>query len=98
MDVNEYAVEGKLAKQMKMLSLNEAYCTKFNPTDGLVSYSRGRYQIDSTWYLRNVVLTTISICPFDFGAGDHRPHVIDIHLTSVLGELAAPSVNLTGGG
>ena len=57
-DANEHVVRGKFARQLRILGIKEAYCTKFNPEGGPASHLRGKHQIDELW--------TVSICPFNF--------------------------------
>ena len=70
-DRNEHMVKGKLAQRLKALGLKEAYCEKFDLHGGPASFSRGQHQIDGVWYSSNIVPTSVSLCPFEFGTGDY---------------------------
>ena len=90
-DANEHVVKGKIAKQLKNLGLVEAFCAKFNPRGGPASCFRGRHQIDGVWHASKIVPTVVTICPYDFGIGDHRSYVVDFQMNSILGELSVQS-------
>ena len=78
-DANEHFVKSQLAKQLQKLGLAEGHCTKFNPEGGPASCFRGRNQIDGVWCARKVTPTAVTLCPFNFGVGDHRAHTVDFH-------------------
>ena len=86
-DTNEHVVKGKLSKKLRNLGVVEAYCNKFK-SEGPSSCFRDRNQIDRVCFTCNIVPTSVAMCPFYFGARDHRPFTVDFQVESILGCLA----------
>ena len=61
-DINEYAVNGKLAKELKRIGMIDAYLRKFN-LSGLVSHVIGSTPIDRVWITGNITPIAVSILP-----------------------------------
>ena len=89
MDTNEHMVTGKLDRQLQKLGLVEAYSDKFKSL-GPASCFRGRHQVDGVWCTRGIVPTSVSTCPFNFGAGDHIVYEVDFQVKIIVGDLALP--------
>ena len=75
-DANKHAVKGELARQIQKLGLVKACINKFK-SSGPTSCFRGRKQLDGIWNTRNIAPASFSTCTFNFGAGDHRFHVVN---------------------
>ena len=61
-DINEHAVTGKLAKELKRIGIIDAYFRKFNlPSPAL--HITGSILIDGVWTTGNITPTAVSILP-----------------------------------
>ena len=61
-DINEYTVNGKLAKELKRIGMIDAYFKKFN-SPSPASHVTGSTLIDGVWTTGNVTSTVVSILP-----------------------------------
>lgn len=93
-DSNEHIVKGKLAQQLRLIGLKEAYCAKSNSDGSPTLHFRDRHQIDGVWCTSNIVPAAISLYPFNFGAGDHHAYAVNFDLHNILGKLAMPLCTL----
>ena len=82
-DINEHAVTGKLAKELKRISMIDAYFRKFN-LPGPASHVTGSAPIDGVWITGNITSTAVSILPQKFGAGDHRVILVDFNFDQIV--------------
>ena len=61
-DINEYVVNGKLAKELKRIGMIDAYFRKFN-LPGPALYVMGSALIDRVWTIGNITPIAVSILP-----------------------------------
>ena len=45
---------------------------------------------EDVWHTRNTVSSSVAVCNFNFGAGYHRPYVVEFQVHSLLEELVLP--------
>ena len=94
-DANEDVIDGALCKQVRKtdLSMDEAVFSQTR-RKGPKTYFRGSVAIDGIWVTENLEVTAAAYLLFDPELGDHRPVVVNITKTSVLG-VSGPKIKPT---
>ena len=82
-DINEHAVNGKLAKELKKISIIDAYFKKFN-LPSLALHVISSAPIDGVWTIGNITSTAVSILPQKFGMGDYRVILVDFNFDQIV--------------
>ena len=82
-DINEYAVTGKLAKELKRIGMIDVYFRKFN-LPGPASHVTGSALIDRVWTTGNVIPIAVSILSQKFGVADHRVILVDFNFDQIV--------------
>ena len=82
-DINEHAVDGKLAKELKRIGMIDVYFKKFN-SPGPALHVTGSVLIDGVWIIGNITPTVVLILPQKFGVGDYRVILINFDFNQIV--------------
>ena len=82
-DINEYAVNRKLAKELKRIGMIDTYFRKFN-LPSPASHVTGSAPIDRVWTIGNVTPTAVSILIQKFGRVDYRVILVDFNFDQIV--------------
>ena len=81
--MNEYVIDGKLAKRLRKIGLTNSFFRKFN-TAGPASHILESAPIDGVWSTNNITLSTVSILPYKFGTSDYRVILVDFEIDQII--------------
>ena len=81
--INEHAVDGKLAKELKRIGMIDIYFKKFN-LPGPALHVMGSVPIDRVGVIGNVTPSAVLIFPQKFGVGDFRVILIDFDFDQIV--------------
>ena len=90
-DFNEDVRSNYLCSWRDSLGLRDAMLDTIGNEVLPASYVNGKDPIDSIWVSANVEIVRSVSLPFDQGVGDHRPIMIDVSTTSVMGTSVPPT-------
>ena len=95
MNANEEVIDGAMCKQLNKAGLNmkEVVFTQTR-REGPKTYFRGSVAIDGIWVTEDLEVTTAAHLQFNPELGDHRPVVVNITKTPILG-VSGPKIKPT---
>ena len=87
MDANEHVTDGVMCRQLanEDLRMTEAVHSQISGTTPQ-TFFRGKDAIDGVWVSSDLEIIGASYLPFDSSVGDHRPVMVDISMSSLLGK------------
>ena len=86
LDSNKNMKNGQLTRMLKHpdLDMKDAVKSRIE-IDGPATFVRGSQQIDGTWIIPDVEISTVCFLPFFFGVGNHRTILLVIPQYSLIG-------------
>ena len=82
-DVNGHAVDKKLVKELKRMSIIGTFLKKINFAS-LELHELGSVLIDRVWLMGSIIPSAVSILPYKFHIGNHRVILTDFELDQVV--------------
>ena len=88
-DANENVKIGKWSVELRKLGLVESLTiVTTDPVPAI--HIQGSKQIDTVWVTPNIEIRAASLCIFNFSTDNHLAFIVDIDITSILGDKYVP--------
>ena len=86
LDANEDLCCGRLSRALENEDLGmKDIIAQRTGLPGPATFIRGQRQIDGAWATPDLMINAAAFLPFHFGIGDHRPILVDIPISSLVG-------------